>query len=106
MKTSFLALVGLTLGFFAQAQDTQKKVEKKAIAPAKKAVPITLKVGDPAPPLKATKWVQGSEVASLEKGKVYVVEFWATWCGPCIVMMPHLGDLQREYKNQGVTIIG
>ncbi len=106
MKTSFLALVGLTLGFFAQAQDTQKKVEKKAIAPAKKAVPITLKVGDPAPPLKATKWVQGSEVASLEKGKIYVVEFWATWCGPCIVMMPHLGDLQREYKNQGVTIIG
>lgn len=52
MKTSFLALVGLTLGFFAQAQDTQKKVEKKAIAPAKKAVPITLKVGDPAPPSK------------------------------------------------------
>ncbi len=106
MKASVLALLGLTAGFFAQAQDTQKKVEKKAIVPASKSVPITLKVGDAAPPLKATKWVQGSEVASLEKGKVYVVEFWATWCGPCIVMMPHLGDLQREFKNQDVTIIG
>ncbi len=106
MKTFVIALLGLTLGIFAQAQDTQKKIEKKAVTPATKPASITLKVGDPAPPLKVSKWMQGTEVASLEKGKIYVVDFWATWCGPCIVMMPHLGEMQREYKNQGVTIIG
>ncbi len=67
---------------------------------------VTLKVGDPAPALKATKWLQGKEVKAFETGKVYVVEFWATWCGPCIVMMPHLSSLQTEYKSKGVTIIG
>jgi thiol-disulfide isomerase/thioredoxin len=65
-----------------------------------------LKVGDPPPPLKATKWLSGTEVKSFEKGKVYVVEFWATWCGPCVVMMSHLGDLQEELGPKGVTIVG
>jgi thiol-disulfide isomerase/thioredoxin len=65
-----------------------------------------LKVGDPPPPLKATKWLAGQEVKEFEKGKVYVVEFWATWCGPCVVMMGHLGDIQQELGPKGVTVIG
>jgi thiol-disulfide isomerase/thioredoxin len=64
-----------------------------------------LKIGDKAPPVKATKWLQGKEVASFAEGKVYVMEFWATWCGPCIAMMPHMGELQKEYKDK-VTFIG
>jgi len=73
-----------------------------------KADPKTasLGIGDPAPPVKATKWMQGKEVRSFAPGKVYVVEFWATWCGPCIVVMPHVSDLQDEYRDKGVTIIG
>src|SRR5438067_2198543 len=66
----------------------------------------TLKAGDAPPPLKATKWLTGAEVKAFEKGKVYVVEFWATWCGPCVVMMPHLGDLQEELGPKGVTVVG
>jgi thiol-disulfide isomerase/thioredoxin len=65
-----------------------------------------LKVGDPAPALKVSSWLHGAEVKALEPGKVYVVEFWATWCGPCIQMMPHLGDIQEEYRAKGVTVIG
>ncbi len=64
-----------------------------------------LKVGDKAPPVKATKWLQGKEVTEFAAGKTYVMEFWATWCGPCIVMMPHMGELQTQYKDK-VTFIG
>ncbi len=65
-----------------------------------------LKVGDKAPAIKATKWLQGAEVKEFAEGKTYVMEFWATWCGPCIVMMPHMAELQAEYKAKGVTFIG
>jgi thiol-disulfide isomerase/thioredoxin len=93
--TATLAAV-LVAAALAPAQDKKD--------PPKKAEP-TLKLGDPAPPLKATKWLQGTEVKSFEKGHVYVVEFWATWCGPCIVMMPHMSDLQQEYKGKA-TFVG
>ncbi|HRJ50821.1 MAG TPA: redoxin family protein, partial [Phycisphaerales bacterium] len=64
----------------------------------------SLKVGDAAPPIKVDEWVKGEAVGSFDKGKVYVVEFWATWCPPCRAAIPHLTTLQREYKD--VTIIG
>ena len=65
----------------------------------------TLKIGDAPPILQATKWLNGKEVTSFAPGKVYVVEFWATWCGPCVAMMPHLGDLQEHLRDKG-TVIG
>jgi thiol-disulfide isomerase/thioredoxin len=65
-----------------------------------------LKVGDPAPPLAVSTWLRGAEVKGFEPGRVYVVEFWATWCGPCIQIMPHMGDLQDEYRDKRVTFIG
>jgi thiol-disulfide isomerase/thioredoxin len=74
-------------------------------APVEKPAP-TLKVGDAAPEFKVEKFIKGDEFSGFEKGKVYVVEFWATWCGPCIMSMPHISELQREYKDKGVTIVG
>ena len=64
-----------------------------------------LMVGDPAPSLSVTSWVQGDEVSSFQTGHTYVVEFWATWCGPCIRGMPHLTELQERFEGD-VTIIG
>jgi thiol-disulfide isomerase/thioredoxin len=65
-----------------------------------------LKVGDPAPPITVSTWLHGAEVKKFEPGRLYVVEFWATWCGPCLQIMPHMGDLQEEYRDKGVTFIG
>ncbi len=41
-----------------------------------------------------------------KKGKVVLVNLWATWCGPCIAEMPHLNEMQEKYRDQGFEIIG
>lgn len=66
----------------------------------------TLGLGDPAPPITIDTWVKGEPVPALEKGKPYIVEFWATWCGPCRQSIPHLTELQAKFKEQGLTVIG
>ena len=69
-----------------------------------------LTIGSKAPKLDIEHWVQDGNgklgpVEKFEDGKVYVVEFWATWCGPCIASMPHISELQQKYRDKGVTVI-
>ena len=40
------------------------------------------------------------------KGKPHIVEFWATWCGPCKTTIPHLNELQKKFGPQGLVVIG
>lgn len=69
-----------------------------------------LGIGSDAPPLDIEHWIQDGNgffepVTEFEDGKVYVIEFWATWCGPCIASMPHLAELQNKYRGRGVQIV-
>jgi thiol-disulfide isomerase/thioredoxin len=63
-----------------------------------------LKVGDNAPALMISEWIKGKPVSEFKTGNIYVVEFWATWCPPCLTVMPHLSKISRRYKKN-VTVI-
>jgi len=65
----------------------------------------TLSIGDKAPEIKVAKFYNGTPVNQFTPGKAYVMEFWATWCGPCIAQIPHLAKLQKTYADAGVTVM-
>lgn len=62
--------------------------------------------GKPAPDLKL-KDLDGKEVSLADlKGKVVLVNFWATWCDPCRVEIPWLIEMQGKYGSRGFTVVG
>jgi thiol-disulfide isomerase/thioredoxin len=63
-----------------------------------------LSIGDPAPKLKYSKWIQGKPVTEIKEDKIYIIEFWATWCSPCIQAMPHISELADKYSKTHVFI--
>ena len=63
-----------------------------------------LTIGDKAPEFKPAGWAKGAPVPAFKKGNVYIVEFWATWCGPCIASMPHLSEMADSFKGKATFI--
>ncbi|CAH2402331.1 hypothetical protein MES5069_310067 [Mesorhizobium escarrei] len=66
---------------------------------------MVLQMESPAPSIQVETWLRGEALTSFQPGKVYIVEFWATWCEPCVNAMHHLMQLQERYKDSGVEIV-
>jgi thiol-disulfide isomerase/thioredoxin len=75
---------------------TQRSIEPK------------LRYGEPAPPITASDWFNrsGTLEAPETNGKIVLLEFWATWCGPCVAHIDEVNDAVQEFEGQPVLVVG
>ena len=88
-----------------QAEQAEVKAEEKTTQPP----------GDKTPPGPGAKTAPSSTLQDLKgnpvslsdfQGKVVVLDFWATWCPPCVREIPHFIELYEQYKDQGFAMVG
>lgn len=67
---------------------------------------IENKSDETAPELNVKHWLDKKTKLSDLRGRVVLLDFWASWCGPCIQAFPHLREMHDKYRKKGLTIIG
>ena len=97
----------LRAGVKLAPDDMPKKVWTAAETkpPVPEAKVDMIKVGAAAPDFPATDLNGKAVKLSDFRGKVVILDFWATWCGPCIASMPHTNEVAAHYKDQGVVVL-
>ena len=63
-------------------------------------------VGKPMPALAVSDWTNGEVKPADMKGKVVIIDLWATWCGPCVRAIPHNNEMVSKYKEKGLIVVG
>ena len=99
-RTSAAFAIGLALGCLVSGCSSSgpRSVRAASVKPDKERKPA---------PEFALKDADGKTVRLSDyKGKVVLLDFWATWCGPCKIEIPWLKDFQRKYRDRGFEIVG
>ncbi len=99
-RTAIVSLVALALAYVP----TMAQSEGSPGTPAGDTGSGRLAAGSKAPALSVDEIIKGKPVEGLQEGTAYVVEFWATWCPPCVASIPHLTKLQKKHKN--IVVMG
>lgn len=92
------------------AENSETTIQLKAAAPLvppSAPLPPSLKIGAAAPEWSLTGWTDGRERRLADyRGKFVVLEFWGTWCGPCVRSIPMMQALASKYEPRGVVFLG
>lgn len=99
MRILSIALVILALSNFGPNVDAQKSESLKEKTKL-------LDVGATAPDWELSDADGRLQTLAQYRGKIVVLDFWATWCGPCTLVMPQMQKLHEKYKDRGVVVFG
>ena len=92
-----ICIVACSVMVLAPTASAQKPKSKPTLKPGSEVSISAIKSAD---------WIQGSGPTAFEPGKVYVFECWATWCPPCVALIPHVNELHKKYYDKGLRVHG
>lgn len=98
IRVALLCLATSLAGLAYEASANAVEAGPAAAAPS-------LAIGDAPPPLAPMAWIKGAPVETFERDHVYVIAFFATWCGASRQSMPVLSEIARRHKGK-LTVIG
>ena len=106
MKARFISPLLVLLLVLAQPASSGDNPKPPALEKNKNRDAVDAMHGKPAPSLALKNWLNSKPLTLTDlQGKIVVLDFWATWCGPCLAAVPHTNELQKKYAEKGVVFL-